>query len=288
MKRPVLIFLHIPKTAGSSLGYAMHRRYKRSSIFLINGNDPERSVKEFMALPENQRAQYQCISGHIPFGLHTCIPGQTVYVTMLREPVKRIISLYYHVLREQTHYLHEIVVSKKMSLPDFADSNLSREISNDQTRMISGLGGWNQATDKTVVDDDAFALAKENIERYFPVVGLTEMFDESLLLMQDAFAWDSVLYSKKKVAEPRVNQAPVDAGAIAAIKNQNQYDLLLYEYAKQRLQNQIEAQEGQFSVRIRWFQYMNKFYNYARNYKTAPVFSILWNALIKAAEMKQR
>jgi hypothetical protein len=277
MKKPVLIFLHIPKTAGSSLGHAMHRQYGRSSIFFIDGNHPMQSVDKFISLPADIKSQYLCISGHIPFGLHEYIPQQVVYTTVLRNPVERLISLYHHVLRETTHYMHNAVVSKKMSLLDFAGSRLNGEIYNDQTRRLSGIGKWDQTTDRTVVDESALRKAIENIEEFFPVVGLTEMFDESLLLMKDAFSWNYVFYSKRKVAISRPKPDNIDLRVIEVIKNENQYDILLYEYAKQRLHKQIAEKGYGFNYRVRWFGKANGIYNFMRSNKNLPSVSVLWN-----------
>lgn len=276
MKRSVLIFLHIPKTAGSSLGHAIHRQYEHSSIFFINGNNPEHSIEKFVSLPDDQRSRFLCISGHIPFGLHEYIPRNVVYSTILRDPVDRILSLYHHVLRETSHYMYETVISKKMGLLDFVGSGLSRELCNDQTRMISGIGEWNQKTDRTMVDETAFQKAMKNIEIFFPVVGLTEMFDESLLLMQDVYSWNNVFYTNRRVFDDGSEKKPVDAFVLKVIRERNQYDLMLYDYARDRLQKQIDEKGTLFEWRVRQFQIMNNMYNRVRIYRHTPFFSALW------------
>lgn len=273
---PILIFLHIPKTAGSTLGYPMHRQYPRESIFLIDGNYPEKSVQKFLSLPIEERNQYSCISGHIPFGLHQHISQDVHYVTILRDPVERLISLYHHILHEETHYLYQAVTSEQMTLLDFVSSRLSTELCNDQTRRISGLGEWNQKTDQTRVDEHVFQKALENIETFFPVIGLTEMFDHSLLLMKDAFSWKNVFYSRRKVAKSRPSQAEIHSEVINVIKKRNRYDILLYHYAQQRLEEQIKEKGFFFKKRVQQFCGINNIYNFIRNNKKKVLFHNVW------------
>src|SRR4051812_5972736 len=101
MNRPAhLIFLHIPKTAGSTLTTIMHRQYSADEIYDIY---EVRKSPQLMALPEEQRAKIKLLKGHIPFGLHAFLPnGKAEYFTILREPVDRVLSHYYHFARQRT------------------------------------------------------------------------------------------------------------------------------------------------------------------------------------------
>ena len=77
--------------------------------------------------------------GHMGFGLHDYLPQGASYITMLRDPIDRIVSHYYYVLQNQGHYLHKEVAGKGLSLEQFADSALSTELDNGQTRVLAGL-----------------------------------------------------------------------------------------------------------------------------------------------------
>ena len=255
MKKQSLIFIHIPKTAGSTLGHPLHRQYSRSEIFLIDGRNPKKSIEYFKSLPNGAKSQYLCISGHMPFGLHEFINGPAVYATILRDPISRVISLYNH------HYLNKIVLSKNMNLLDFVSSDLSTEIYNDQTRRLSGKGDNDQVADKTPIDESIFNVAITNMEMFFPVVGLTEAFDESLLLMKDEFGWENIYYTKRKVAKFRPSHVELNSKIIDIISERNFYDIKLYIIAKQKLETRIKNNEKVFKNRLFWFNKANRIYN---------------------------
>ncbi len=280
-KKPALLFPHIPKTAGSTLDLVMHRQYDHSMVFLVDGRYPKHSIERFTSLPTATRERILCVSGHFPFGVHECMTRPVIYTTFLRDPVKRLFSLYHHVLREQTHYMHETVVSRKMSLLDFAGSNLSTEIHNDQTRRLSGQGDVDQVADRTNVDEALFRIAKSNIETFFPVVGLTEAFDESLLLMKEEYSWNYVFYHRRKVSNSHSPNGQIDSRTQEVIEERNQFDIRLYDFATQRLRDQIDGKGRRFHDRLRLFRKMNKMYNILRKLKTVPPLSVFWRAILK-------
>ncbi|MES2818603.1 MAG: hypothetical protein V4812_06395 [Pseudomonadota bacterium] len=84
---PRLVFMHCPKTGGTTLHELLVQSFSTSQIC------PERfnGVKN---LPTGQLLQYQFFSGH--YDLISCqlIPGAKRIITFLREPVGRLLSLY--------------------------------------------------------------------------------------------------------------------------------------------------------------------------------------------------
>lgn len=276
MNKQVLVFLHIPKTAGSSLSHVIHRQFNQESIFFIRDLIPKQSFEKWNALTSEGKNKYLCISGHVPFGLHEYNNRNVVYTSMLRDPLERIISFYYYILRDKKHYLHKTILSKNMSLLEFVDSELTSELCNDQTRYISGVSKWSGKTDGIKVDESIFRMAIDNIEEFFPVVGLTEMFDESLLLMKDVFSWNYVYYSRKKVAVSRPKIINIESQIVEIVKARNQFDFLLYDYAKQRLQKQILERGLRFDFRVGWFRKVNSVYSAIHSVKHFSPISILW------------
>src|SRR5438128_9800911 len=113
-ERRVLIFLHIGKTAGSTLRTVIHRNYSSSDVSLIRSEPEagserprrERTVRDFAGLPEEVRARPRVFEGHIIFGIHEYVPHPSTYITILRDPVKLAVSQYNYVRRRQDHRLH--------------------------------------------------------------------------------------------------------------------------------------------------------------------------------------
>src|SRR5258707_15443325 len=91
-----LIFLHIPKTAGMTLYEIISHQFPRESIYWVAGHRNREDIQQFMEMPEDQRQQYRCMMGHTIFGIHDYFIQPVEYLTILREPVDRIISHYYY------------------------------------------------------------------------------------------------------------------------------------------------------------------------------------------------
>src|SRR2546426_12314755 len=112
--RPTVIFLHIPKAAGSTFSSVLEARFDPKRTFIVR--DSVRDVERLKGLTEAERAQLQLITGHLPYGIHEHLSQPFEYITILRNPVERMISHYYYVLRSPDHYLYDRVTSQKMSL----------------------------------------------------------------------------------------------------------------------------------------------------------------------------
>ena len=84
-ERPVY-FLHIPKTAGTSLLHLLIWRFSPEDCL----HDPQKPSRH--GLDVNQ---YQFVSGHSDFGLVKQFHQRPIVITFLREPIDRALSSYY-------------------------------------------------------------------------------------------------------------------------------------------------------------------------------------------------
>jgi len=242
-----LIFLHIPKTAGMSVRQVIERNYPKRERFRIQLPNPggvvgdgrgepgpdaaadggPRSlgevpaVRRWMALPEERRRGTRIIDGHTLFGVHEFVPGPVTYFTMFREPTSRTLSEYRYLQRRTDHWMHADV--SKMSLAEYVRSAVGQR-DNLQTRIISGrYFGVPHCTEETL------ELAKRNLERFAPV-GLTERFDESLLMWGKAFGWKHLHYVPQNVTRTPA-PGPVPDEVLRTIGELNRFDLELYRFA---------------------------------------------------------
>jgi hypothetical protein len=256
-KKHTLIFFHLPKTGGTTLHAILWRQYRSENIFRTNPEEHWESLRVFRELPDQQKAKYRLITGHMRFGIHEDIKNPSFYITFLREPIKRIVSYYHYILSYRNHYLHQEITSKKMSLIDVLESGIAREFENSQTRRIAGY----VRTPYGCPPDDMLDLAIDHVEKYFPVVGLTEQFDESLILMSHFCRWKLPYYTKLNTGKIKPAKENVSDETLDTIRKFNELDIQLYEYASQRLQQQILDFGSGFQRQMKMFHALNSAYS---------------------------
>lgn len=273
-----LIFLHIPKTAGSTLHNIINNQYESDQIFNL-GEGTQESICKFRQISEQQKKDLKVIKGHMTFGLHKFLPQKSIYITMLRNPIERIISSYYFILSQPYHRHYEYVASQNMSLRDYAASELLTD--NAMTKLIAGMqvghfGGTQKAEFKQ--DSSLFILAKKNIRDYFLLVGDTDKFDESILILRKRLDWKIPLYVKNNTTPNRPSVKDISENTVKIIQNRNKLDIDLYKYGKNLLEMQITQKGDDFIRELKMFKHINKIYNY---YKKIKGYSIYLKNIMK-------
>lgn len=205
-----LILVHIPKTAGSSLSSILYSMYKPEEIYSVS--NPKINVTE--SITENTK----CFLGHNLYGQHQEW-GPCIYITMLRDPIDRVISHYYYV----KHFVNDSSFVNK-SLDEFVELD---RFSNMQTRFITGGN----------LDLKQAINNLENFEFY----GITEKFAESLFLLKMKFGLKEIKYLKKNVNSERPNIKNVSSRIIEKIRNKNEVDINLYQWAKGEFESKIKS-----------------------------------------------
>lgn len=278
MNFPVLTFIHIPKTAGTTFSNILYRNYKTSEVFTLY----ERAflLKRLDKLSHNRNCP-KLITGHVGVGIHDYLPN-VKYITFLRSPVKRVFSMYNHIVRNRKHYLHDKVV--QMSFNEYLKFSGDESIHNSQLRFISGLKFKNQLVgnddfvDK-LTDEQYYQLlqnAKKNIDDRFLAIGISERMNLSLFLMKKVGVLNYIGYTSLN-SSPKYSKIP--SGNIDSIHEEdfhlaaelNRYDIELYNYAyNSHIQNceelninEDEANEIIFQECLKF----NKFKKYASEIK---------------------
>jgi len=249
---PVVIFLHAPKTGGTTLVRILERQYGSDSV--LNLYDSSYG-DELAAYPSEEIDRIRAIVGHFYFGVHAFIPRPAVYVTLLRDPVDRVISHYHFVRRSPGHYLH--TTANEFSLGEFVVACGADEPNNDQTRLLAGRY---QAEGTPPNADDMLAAARRNLREHVAVVGMTEEFDRSLLLMRRTFGWGRPFYVRENVSKKPSRREVISPETRRVIENYNALDVDLYEEARTLSVERVPEQDAAFQHELFVFRRLNTAY----------------------------
>ena len=228
-----LIFLHIPKTAGTTLNRIIEWQYSPLSIFTMDPYRIRATPDRLRKLSEGRRRRLRMVRGHMYYGIHKLLPQGGTYFTMLREPVARFFSSYYFIQRRPLHPMHRKVTTERIGVEDFIRLTPRRQ--NLQCSLIAGIKNEGEC-DNRILD-----TAKENLEKSFSVVGISERFEESLMLMARTFEWQIPFYENRKVSKTRPQ---VDPGAVEMIREHNSLDLELYAFGKKLFEESLRKNEA--------------------------------------------
>ncbi|MFZ0546358.1 MAG: sulfotransferase family 2 domain-containing protein [Candidatus Promineifilaceae bacterium] len=258
-----VIFLHIPNTAGTTLEQIIFRHYRFDQIY-TTGALAQQGVKDFQNMSEEERGKYRLVKGHMSFGIHDYIPGPWAYFTFFREPIERTISYFYFILRASKHPIYDIVHEKKIDLKQCLEAGLDPMLFNCHTRLLAGV--WAELPPGQCTREH-LEKAKANLH-YFKVIGLTEQFDASLLLLGKAFGWSHFSYTRQNVTAGRPSQRDLSPETLAAVHKANQFDKELYDYAKTLFAEQIRQQGPEFAKALNRLRFNNRF--------VSPLVALYW------------
>lgn len=219
-------FLHIPKTAGTSMSSELDRlrpRYVNVSV------DYERSDVSHDVAVRQAAAQFattqigsaRSASGHVPLTTLDEVVGQRPGLrlfTVLRDPVARVVSDYTY----QTTPAHPPFEAFKKRFPSIEDYVLAPSEQNKMMSFLSaGVNGQNGQT---------FDQAYKQIEQRFTFIGTTELYDMSFNIITRLMGKPAHSAERRRAtsaeAKARVTLSP---SLVTLIRQANHLDQQLYD-----------------------------------------------------------
>jgi glycosyltransferase involved in cell wall biosynthesis len=231
------IFVHIPKTAGTALARVMEREYAPGSLFRVYG-DTDQRLATLRALTPRDQLAIRAVVGHMAMGLDRELEGPSAYLTIVRDPVERIISHYHYVRSRPDDPGHARALEGVSGIEDYVTkSAFAPIVNNGQTRLLGSLIG-----EPTLPADAAtLTCALATVARADVVVGVQDRFDELLLLACRAFGWGLPVYRRENAGVDRPRATDLPDETIAIIREANALDLQLYEAAQARVARDLAA-----------------------------------------------
>ncbi len=244
-----LVFLHIPKNAGTTLTRILDKNFKVPEIF------PHISL--IGHYPASFIAKHRLFHGHYTLNEIQYIPGEKYVFTLLREPRARILSQYhYHKSLKIDPSNDKLPIVSKARLPlkeYLSDPEVRQHISLDnmQTRYLMYISPAisHRFDIRATGAEDVFSslprrtaieIAKENLES-LANVGLVEEFDKFLKLLlsdldipvPDSYERQNVTTTLARVSpksHAKVNIEQPDEAAHALMDDLVSLDEELYRY----------------------------------------------------------
>ena len=254
---PLVIFLHIPKAAGTTLRDILYRQYEKEYIYELDGQNFLQSQEDSKHLNAKEKDKIRLLMGHMYFGLHEFVSSPSSYITMLRDPIEKVISYYYFVSKLTAHPDYKLIKSQNVSLKKYCTMN-KPNMCNAQTRFLAGEN-FSQVNNEPIMLEQA----KKNLQEYFSLVGITERFDESLILMKQKLGWNSNPYYYRRNTNKTNSYAKlrIQEDTLATIREYNQLDIELYKYAYELFERDLSLNnDSNFKRSLSRFKFFNKIY----------------------------
>jgi hypothetical protein len=251
---PLLVLLHIPKTAGMTLAGILQYQYGDA---FSGGVGESRYLPDARRMPNvfsrpqhvedrlralGKKGTVRALSGHLTYGWADSLPANARWVTVLRDPVERTLSQYYYFVeppprrsgRPGAGMVPPWLPPPSSSLTlDEALAERGYIPPNLQTRMLCGL-----RSPYDPLPDGALDRAKANLER-FAYVGTTERFTEFLALLDLELGWTTIAYRRSNANPKRPRREDLPPETLALVEERNALDAELYAHGAALLEEAL-------------------------------------------------
>ncbi len=231
--KQALVFVHLPKTAGTTFSDILVRYYAKPAVFTLRGQQLEQDIARFKQLSSRKRRGIQLLMGHSADRLSSLLP-QPACITFMRDAVAHTCSSFQYISQTEHNRYHG-EVKQLQGITQFLQWQVEAGFDNQQCRYLAGIDVRTDPDNKKIdMQTNGQFYYQQAIDKLnsFAHVFLTEHFDEALLILQQALAWPSPPYYKKLNQSQSQPQHSISCDTEQAIRHTQQWDEKLYQHAK--------------------------------------------------------
>lgn len=227
-----LCFMHIGKTAGTSIQHALFEAMRGTAIF-------HESLANFDTASAAELSINDLVIGHFAYQHVVKLRPHRFLLTFLRDPIERVISNY-HFLRFgspiSAHSERAIEAAKALTLMEFLlcdDPGVRMVTENFQAKALA----YDVRPEHQSAITDLQGEAERNLST-FDFVGIVDYFDESVAALAQMIGTD--LAVKQLNANEARSSAPAASSAeIELIRRLNAVDMVLYGKARELFERTV-------------------------------------------------
>lgn len=220
------IYLHFPKCGGTS--------FRRSWQFCFHTKDYLKIYKPFNEHFEfwknyKDKNRLKAIIGHMKMSfikeIKKYYPNRKIIlISMLRNPVDRVISAYYYDKRNERAEFHKL--ANQLSLYEFIEKDISKINNNCYIKYLCSLPFGNDNIDEKYLIQSKLKLNNINF-------GFVEDYNKSLIKFKEKYQEVFRNFTLRNYNISTNRPKSIDEKTIELIKSKNLYDIELYNYARE-------------------------------------------------------
>lgn len=179
-----IAYFHVPKCAGTTITDVFAGKFGREAVLT------DATFVNYFAVPSTFYDRYKVFAGHITYDCLPLIPRELDFVTVLRNPHTRLLSLYsyYRRIQDDSSQPHSVALAKKLDFHDWLECNnpeVIRETLNSMVRQFVPESFF--SADAPACSHNILKAAEDFVSR-FSVVGFVEKIDVTREILCSTYA----------------------------------------------------------------------------------------------------
>lgn len=234
-----LFFIHIPKTAGTSVRFALESRFDPAKVMPVEGYNEKDTGPRALR-------RYDLIAAHLGADHFNFIGEGYRSFTVLREPRARLVSLYNMHRVISPERLSQLSGPQRVVWQTALDSSLAEFLRSDQPEIALLVRDAQVRQLASSIDDASdrsrdLELARENLSR-IDVVGVTELLGSTLALLMTRMGWtEPFTLAHHARVSPTVSLDSLDDETRSELDRVTRLDQQLYRAALSRLDKDLAS-----------------------------------------------